>query len=88
MRPRAGADYSWSGAEDETRRSRGPRANVTANLALPFGFTFGARASMQWTEYYHRRSAGRFFTIDREPREDQFRIFSGSVFNRAFTQTS
>ena len=85
LRLGAGAGYSWSDTEDETRSSKGPRANVTANLALPFGFTFGARASMQWTDYDDERSAGRFFTLDRMPREDRLRVLSGSVFNRAFT---
>ena len=85
LRLGAGAGYSWSDTEDETRSSKGPRANLTANLALPFGFTFGARASMQWTDYDDERSAGRFFTLDRMPREDRLRVLSGSVFNRAFT---
>ena len=78
-----GAGYSWSGADDENRRSAGPRANVTANLALPFGFTVGARGSMHWTDF--EGSGANYFTIDRMPRDDRLRVLSGSIFNRAFT---
>ena len=85
LRLGAGAGYSWSDTQDESRRSEGPRANVTANLALPFGFTVGTRASMHWTDYEDETSAGRFFTLDRLPREDKLRVLSASVFNRAFT---
>ena len=83
LRLGAGTGYSWSSAEDEERRSAGPQASVTANLALPFGFTVGARASMHWTDY--EGTGARFFTIDRMPREDRLRILNGSIFNRAFT---
>ena len=54
---------------------------MTANLALPFGFTAGARASMHWTDY--EGTGARFFTIDRMPREDRLRVLNGSIFNRA-----
>ena len=83
LRLGAGASYSWSGAEDENRRSAGPRANLTANLALPFGFTVGARGSMHWTDF--AGSGANYFTLDRMPREDRLRVLSGSIFNRAFT---
>ena len=83
LRLGTGAGYSWSGADDENRRSAGPRANLTANLALPFGFTVGARGSMHWTDF--EGSGANYFTIDRMPRDDRLRVLSGSIFNRAFT---
>ena len=83
LRLGGGAGYSWSGAEDESRRSDGPRASLTANVALPLGFTVGARASMHWTDF--EGSGANYFTLDRLPREDRLRVLSTSIFNRAFT---
>ena len=54
LRLGAGASYSWSRTADESWQSKGPQASLTANLALPFGFTVGTRASMSWTEYDSR----------------------------------
>ena len=54
---------------------------MTASLALPFGFTVGARASMHWTDY--EGTGARYLTIDRMPREDRLRILNGLIVNRA-----
>ena len=56
---------------------------MNATLALPAGFTVGARAALY--RFNYEGSGARYFTIDREPREDRLRILSGSVYNRALT---
>ena len=83
LRLGAGAGYSWSGARDKWRRNAGPQASANATLALPAGFTLGARAAMHWFDY--EGTGRRYFTIDRQPREDRLRILYGSVYNRALT---
>ena len=83
LRVGAGAGYSWSGARDKWRRNAGRQASVNATLALPAGFTVGARVALHRFRYDGR--GARYFTIDREPREDRLRILSGSVYNRALT---
>ena len=77
------AGWNWSRANAEHWRSAGPQASLGATLALPAGFTVGARVAMQWTDYEGRGFAHR--TIDREPREDKTRTLSLSVHNRAVT---
>ena len=83
LRVGAGAGYSWSGARDKWRRNAGPQASVNATLALPAGFTVGARAALY--RFNYEGSGARHLTIDSEPREDRLRIVSGSVYNRALT---
>ncbi len=83
LRVGGNAGWNWSRANAESRRSAGPQASLGATLALPLGFTVGARAAMQWTEYQGRGFAHR--TIDRKPRKDKTRTLSLSVHNRAVT---
>ena len=53
-----------------------------ASVALPFGLTLGGSAELRATDYQ-----GRWWphTTDGSSREDEVRIFSVSVFSRAFT---
>lgn len=83
LRVGGNAGYSWTRANSEHWRNRGPRAGLGATLALPLGFTLGLRASLQRTEYQGRGYA--HSTIDRKPREDETRTLSASVHNRAVT---
>ena len=77
------AGWNWSRANAEHWRSDGPQASLGATLALPLGFTVGARAAVQWTDYEGQGFPHR--TIDRKPREDKTRTLSLSVHNRAVT---
>ena len=77
------AGWNWARANSVHWRSDGPQASLGATLALPLGFTVGARAAVQWTDYEGRGFAHR--TIDREPREDKTQTLSLSVHNRAVT---
>ena len=79
------AGWNWSRANDEAWRSTGPETSLGATLALPAGFTLGARGAMQWTGYRGRGGGGPHFTLDRKPRQDRTRTLSISVHNRAFT---
>ena len=83
LRVGGNAGWSWARAEAEHWRTEGPQAGLGATLALPAGFTVGARASLRWTDYEGRGFAHR--TRDREPREDKTQTLSLSVHNRAFT---
>ncbi len=83
LRVGGNAGWNWARANAEHWRSGGPRLGLGATLALPLGFTVGAHASVQRTEFQ-----GRGFphhTIDRQPREDETRTLSLSVHNRAVT---
>ena len=77
------AGHAWTRANSEHWRTRGPDASLAATLALPAGFTVGARAAMQWTEY--QGSGAAHHTIDRNPRRDRTQTLSLSVHNRALT---
>ncbi len=83
LRLDARAEHHWSRANSEHWRTRGPSASLGASLALPAGFTLGARAAMQWTDY--GGSGAAHHTIDGEPREDRTTTLSLSVHNRAVT---
>ena len=83
LRLNARAGLSWARANDEAWRTSGPDASLGATLALPAGFTLGARASIRWTDYGGRGAVHK--TIDREPREDRTTALSLSVHNRAVT---
>ena len=83
LRLDARAGHHWSRANGEHWRTRGPDASLGATLALPAGFTLGARAAMRWTDYQGRGFAHN--TIDGEPREDRTQLLSLSVHNRAVT---
>ncbi len=83
LRVGGNAGWNWSRAEEEDWRTDGPTASLGATLALPLGFTVGARATMVWTDYEGRGFRHR--TRDRQPREDKTRILSLSVHNRAVT---
>ena len=83
LRVGGNAGWNWSRANAEHWRSAGPEASLGATLALPAGFTVGARAAMRWTDYQGRGFRHR--TRDREPREDRTRTLSLSVHNRAVT---
>ncbi len=77
------AGWNRSRAKAEHWRSDGPEASLGASLALPAGFTLGARASMRRTNY--RGGGALHLTMDRKPRQDRDRTLSLSVHNRAFT---
>ncbi len=79
------AGWSWSRANAEDWRSAGPQASLGATLDLPAGFTLGARASLQWTDFQGEGRAAPHYTIDDEPREDKTRTLSLSLHNRALT---
>ena len=83
LRVGGNAGWNWTRANSEHWRTRGPRLGLNATLALPLGFTVGANASMQRTEYQGRGIVHN--TIDREPRKDETRTYSLSVHNRAVT---
>ncbi len=82
---RLGGNAGWNRvrANAEHWRNDGPRLGIGATLALPAGFTLGARASLQRTEY--RGQGFRHNTIDRKPREDETQTLSLSVHNCAAT---
>ena len=77
------AGRTWTGAEAEHWRNVSLQAGLGATLALPAGFTVGARASLRRTDYDGRGSAHN--TIDGQQREDRNRSLSASVYNRGFT---
>ncbi len=83
LRVNGNAGWSWVRAAGEHWRSRGPEAGLGASLALPRGFTVGARASARRTEY--QGSGLAHATIDGAPRRDRTRTLSASVHNRAVT---
>ncbi len=83
LRVGGNAGWNWSRANSVHWRSAGPQASLGATLALPAGFTVGARATLQWTDYGGRGFVHR--TIDRAPREDRTQTLSLSVHNRAVT---
>ena len=83
LRVGGNAGWSWSRANLEHWRSRGPQAGLNATLALPAGFTVGLRASLQRTEYQGSGFAHR--TLDRKPRRDETQTLSVSLHNRAVT---
>ena len=83
LRVNGNLGHGWSRTNSRYWRSRGPYAALGGTLALPAGFTVGARASMRWTEYPGPGFAHR--TEDREPREDRTRTLTLSVHNRAVT---
>ena len=83
LRLSARAGLSWVRANSEHWRTRGPDASLGATLALPAGFTVGARGALRWTDYGGRGTA--HHTIDGEPREDRTTTVSLSVHNRAVT---
>ena len=63
--------------------SAGYWGRVGTNLALPWGFTVGLSAEFRWTNY----EPGWFPFLDDNttPREDQTRILSATLLNRAIT---
>ena len=83
LRVGGNAGWNWARANAEHWRSDGPRLGLGATLALPLGFTVGAHASVQRTEFQGRGFPHR--TIDRQPREDETQTLSLSVHNRAVT---
>ena len=74
---------TWTGAESEHWRNASLQAGLGATLALPAGFTVGARASLRRTDYEGRGAAHN--TIDGQQREDRNRTLSASVHNRGVT---
>ena len=83
LRLDAGVGHRWARANSRHWRTRGPNASLDASLALPAGFTVGARAALDWTDYGGSGLA--HWTHDREPREDRTQTLSVSVHNRAVT---
>ncbi len=82
LQVRGGFGYAAENPESRTWRNRSRWGRLGASIALPFGFTVGANAELRSTDY----SGGWFpFVSDNSSREDDVRIFSVSVFNRAFT---
>jgi hypothetical protein len=79
---RGGFGYAAENPESRIWRNRSRWGRLGASLALPFGFTVGGNAELRTTEY----QGGWFpYVPDNSSREDEVRIFSASVFNRAFT---
>ena len=74
--------YAAENPESRTWRNRSRWGRLGASIALPFGFTVGGNAELRTTDYQ-----GNWFPFvpDNSSREDDVRIFSVSVFNRAFT---
>ncbi|MCY3823314.1 MAG: surface lipoprotein assembly modifier [Nitrospinae bacterium] len=74
--------YAAEDPESQTWRNRSRWGRLGASIALPFGFTVGGNAELRTTDYQ-----GNWFPFvpDNSSREDEVRIFSVSVFNRAFT---
>ena len=79
---RGGFGYAAENPESRTWRNRSRWGRLGASIALPFGFTVGGNAELRATDYQ-----GNWFPFvsDNSSREDDVRIFSVSVFNRAFT---
>ena len=83
LRVGGSAGWNWARANAEHWRTGGPRLRLGATLALPLGFTLGANASVQRTEYGGSGIPHR--TRDRNPRRDTTQTLSLSVHNRAVT---
>lgn len=82
LQVRGGFGYAAENPESRTWRNRSRWGRLGASIALPFGFTVGGNAELRTTDYQ-----GNWFPFvpDNSSREDDVRIFSVSVFNRAFT---
>ncbi|MYA97374.1 MAG: DUF560 domain-containing protein [Nitrospinae bacterium] len=79
---RGGLGYAAENPQSRTWRNRSRWGRLGASIALPFGFTVGGNAELRTTDY----QGGWFpFVPDNSSREDEVRIYSASVFNRAFT---
>ena len=63
--------------------SAGYWTRVGTNVALPWGFTVGASAEFRWTNY--EPGWFPFLADNTTPREDQTRILSATLLNRAIT---
>ena len=63
--------------------SAGYWTQVGTNVALPWGFTVGASAEFRWTNY--EPGWFPFLSDNTTPREDQTRILSATLLNRAIT---
>ncbi len=79
---RGGFGYAAENPQSRTWRNRSRWGRLGASIALPFGFTVGGNAELRSTDYQ-----GNWFPFvpDNSSREDDVRIFSVSIFNRAFT---
>ena len=82
LQVRGAFGYAAEDPESQTWRNRSRWGRLGASIALPFGFTVGANAELRTTDYQ-----GNWFPFvpDNSSREDEVRIFSVSIFNRAFT---
>ena len=79
---RGGLGYAAEDPESRTWRNRSRWGRLGASIALPYGFNVGVNAELRTTNY----QGGWFpYVSDNSSREDDVRIFSVSVFNRAFT---
>ena len=82
LQVRGAFGYAAENPESRIWRNRSRWARLGFSVALPFGFTVGANAELRATDY----QGGWFpYVPDNSSREDEVRIFSVSVFNRAFT---
>ena len=73
--------YQQQDAEARQLDSAGYWTRVGTNVALPWGFTVGVSAEFRWTDY----EDGWIRTPDNSAREDQTRILSATLLNRAIT---
>lgn len=82
LQVRGGFGYVAEEPEARTWRNRSRWGRLGASIALPLGFTVGGNAELRETNYQGNWHP---FVPDGSSREDEVRIFSVSVFNRAFT---
>ena len=82
LQVRGGLGYAAENPELHNYKNRSRWGRLGASIALPFGFTVGANAELRTTDY---KGAWPPFTPDDVSREDDVRIYSVSIFNRAFT---
>ena len=82
LQVRAGFGYAAEDPESPTWRNRSRWGRLGASVALPYGFTVGGNAELRTTDYQGNWHP---FVPDGSSREDEVRIFSVSIFNRAFT---
>ena len=81
---RTDAAMGWGRERPDAERFRHDRRWIQGgvSLALPLGFTVGARATLRWADYEGNWS---FFTQSGQPRRDLTRSLRVNAFHRGFT---
>ncbi len=86
LTPTLRAELSLGGSrarpERLNQRNTGRRAEAGLTAALPWGFTLGGSAALNWTDY---KGNWYPFTTEGRPRKDQTRSVRLSAHHRAFT---